>query len=124
MSAIFPTTRSSIPNLLPSAILEALPAAIYTTDAEGRLTYFNSTCVEFSGRVPKLGTDEWCVTWKLYSFDGSPLPHSECPMAVALKERRWCAASKRLPSGPTAAHLVRAFPHSALRHRRQPGRWY
>jgi two-component sensor histidine kinase len=35
-----------------------------------------------------LGSDEWCVTWKLYRPDGTLLPHGECPMAVALKEGR------------------------------------
>jgi PAS domain S-box-containing protein len=70
------------------ALLEAIPAAIYTTDAQGRITYFNQMAVELAGRVPKLGSDEWCVTWKLYRPDGTPLPHDECPMAVALKEGR------------------------------------
>ena len=70
------------------AILEALPAAIYTTDAEGRITSFNDEAVRFSGRVPQLGADSWCVTWKLYWPDGTPLPHDQCPMAVALREGR------------------------------------
>lgn len=70
------------------AVIDDLPAAVYTTDAEGRITLFNKACVEFSGRVPQLGTDIWCVTWKLYWPDGTPLPHDECPMAIALKERR------------------------------------
>ncbi len=69
-------------------MIDALPAAIYTTDAEGRLTHFNPAAVEFSGREPKLGTDHWCVSWKLYHADGRPMPHDECPMAVALKEGR------------------------------------
>src|SRR5260370_2249939 len=30
----------------------------------------------------------WCVTWKLYSPDGTPLAHEDCPMAIALKENR------------------------------------
>jgi hypothetical protein len=30
----------------------------------------------------------WCVSWKLYHPDGRPLPHDECPMAIALKEGR------------------------------------
>src|SRR5581483_9802918 len=62
--------------------------AIYTTDAEGRLTYFNPAAVEFSGRTPELGSDHWCVTWKLYHDDGTPMRHDECPMAIALKEGR------------------------------------
>lgn len=69
-------------------ILEDLPAAIYTTDADGRITYYNKACVELSGRTPTLGEDFWCVTWKLCTPDGAPLPHDECPMAIALKERR------------------------------------
>jgi PAS domain S-box-containing protein len=68
-------------------LLEALPAAIYTTDANGYITFFNQTCIAFAGRKPKIG-DMWCVTWKLYHPDGRPLPHEECPMAVALKENR------------------------------------
>src|SRR5690348_13721644 len=67
-------------------ILDALPAAIYMTDAQGRLTYFNQACIGFSGRTPALGTDHWCVTWKLYHPDGTPMPHDTCPMAIALKE--------------------------------------
>ena len=69
-------------------LLEAIPAAIYTTDAEGRITYFNQPAVDLAGRVPVLGSDEWCVTWKLYRPDGTPLAHDQCPMAIALKEGR------------------------------------
>lgn len=66
-------------------LIDALPAAVYTTDAEGRLTHFNQTCIELSGKIPKLGTDRWCVSWKLYYPDGRQMPHCECPMAIALK---------------------------------------
>jgi PAS domain S-box-containing protein len=69
-------------------LIAAVPAAIYTTDAEGKITYFNQGAVELTGRTPTIGSDEWCVTWKLYHPDGRPLPHNECPMAVALKEGR------------------------------------
>lgn len=68
-------------------LLEALPAAVYTTDAKGRITFFNKAAVEMAGRTPEVG-DEWCVTWKLYTTDGAYLPHDQCPMAVALKEDR------------------------------------
>jgi PAS domain S-box-containing protein len=66
-------------------ILEALPVAIYFTDAEGHLTYYNSAATKLSGHVPQLGVDQWCVTWKIFRADGTLLPHDECPMAVALK---------------------------------------
>jgi PAS domain-containing protein len=59
--------------------------AIYTTDPEGRLTYFNPAAIKLSSRTPELGTDKWCVTWKIFLPDGTLLPHDQCPMAVALK---------------------------------------
>src|SRR4051794_21105754 len=68
------------------AMLDALPVAAYTTDAEGRLTWFNKAAAKLSGREPELGTDKWCVTWRIYTSDGRPLPHDECPMAIALKK--------------------------------------
>ena len=71
---------------LPS--LHHLPAAIYMTNAEGRITYFNQACVDFSGRTPKVGRDSWCVSWKLFTEDGEYLPHDQCPMAVAIREKQ------------------------------------
>jgi len=70
------------------AILEALPNAIYTTDAAGRLTYFNEAAAELWGQRPTLGVSEWCGSWKLYWPDGSPMAHADCPMAIAIKEDR------------------------------------
>lgn len=70
------------------AALDQLPAAVYVTDAEGVITHFNKACIDLAGRTPQVGADRWCVTWKLYTEDGQALPHDECPMAVAIKEKR------------------------------------
>lgn len=69
-------------------ILDELPVPIYTTDAEGAVTYWNRACVEFAGREPQLGQDRWCVTWQLYTTTGEPLAHEDCPMAQTIRERR------------------------------------
>src|SRR5687768_969702 len=63
------------------AFLEALGVAVYTTDARGRITFFNGAAADFWGRRPELG-EEWCGTWRLYYTDGRPMAHAECPMAV------------------------------------------
>ena len=69
-------------------ILDALDMPTYLTDEDGNVTYWNRACVDFAGREPQLGSDRWCVTWKLYTTAGDLLPHDACPMAVAVKERR------------------------------------
>lgn len=69
-------------------VLDELPAAIYVTDTGGTITYFNKRCIELAGRTPEIGADKWCVTWKLYTPEGEPLRHDQCPMAVALRERK------------------------------------
>src|SRR5579884_2158815 len=66
-------------------MIDALPIAVYTTDAQGRLTYFNSAAVKLSGRIPEIGSDQWCVTWKIFKPDGTMVPHDQCPMALLLK---------------------------------------
>lgn len=69
-------------------LIDALPAAVYTTDAEGRITYYNDAAAELWGHRPPLGSSEWCGSWKLFTPDGTPLPHDQCPMALALMEDR------------------------------------
>ncbi|HEV8379961.1 MAG TPA: PAS domain S-box protein [Gemmatimonadales bacterium] len=92
-------------------MLDAVPAAVYTTDADGRLTYFNRAAVEFSGRVPEIGTDQWCVSWKLYYPDGTPMRHDECPMAVALKEGRPVRGTEAIAERPDGRRILfRPFP--------------
>ena len=69
-------------------VIRALPAAIYTTDAAGRITFYNEAAAELWGCRPELGKSEFCGSWKLYWPDGRPMPHGQCPMALALKEQR------------------------------------
>jgi PAS domain-containing protein len=78
---------ASAPREVMAEALDALPAAVYLTDAEGRVTHYNQACIGFAGRTPH-AEDRWCVTWKLFTLDGHFLPHDACPMAVAIKERR------------------------------------
>ncbi|TXR46623.1 PAS domain S-box protein [Phyllobacterium endophyticum] len=84
-------------------ILEALPAAVYTTDVHGKITYFNRAAVELAGREPVIGVDEWCVTFRLFTADGQPLPHDECPMAIALKENRPVRGVEAMAQRPDGA---------------------
>lgn len=67
--------------------LDALGVAVYTTDAEGRITFFNEAAAAFWGRRPELG-ELWCGSLRLYHTDGRAMAHGECPMAVALREDR------------------------------------
>jgi PAS domain S-box-containing protein len=85
-------------------LLEALPAAVYTTDATGRITFFNNSAVEMSGRTPQIG-DMWCVTWRLYNTDGTLLPHDQCPMAVALKENRPVRGAEAIAERPDGSRV-------------------
>jgi PAS domain S-box-containing protein len=86
-------------------LLEALPAAIFTTDAEGRITFYNRAAAALAGREPVLGVDNWCVTWKLYRPDGTPLPHDECPMAITLKEDRALSGVEAIAERPDGTRV-------------------
>ena len=87
-------------------VLDALPAPIYTTDADGWVTFFNHACIDFAGRTPALGEDRWCVTWKLYSEAGVPLAHEDCPMAVAIREKREIRGAVAVAERPDGTRVL------------------
>ena len=66
-------------------ILSAIPAAIYTTDAHGYLTYYNERAAELWGYRPEIGKQRWCGTFKIFLMDETPVPHDQCPMATAIR---------------------------------------
>jgi signal transduction histidine kinase len=68
-------------------LIQALPAAVYTTDAEGHVTFYNEAAVALWGRSPAVGEEQWCGSYRMYEPDGAPLPLDRCPMAVSLKQQ-------------------------------------
>ncbi|UVK41666.1 PAS domain S-box protein [Mesorhizobium sp. AR10] len=92
--------------------MQAIPVAVYTTDRQGRITFFNEAAADLWGHRPVIGEDQWCGSWKLRHLDGRAMAHDECPMAVALLEERdvrWGQAIAERPDGqliPFSAHPV------------------
>ncbi|MFE0759211.1 PAS domain S-box protein [Inquilinus sp. NPDC058860] len=110
-AAASPVTPLSLRSAVPveqgpaHELLEALPAAIYTTDAEGRITFYNEAAAELWGCRPELGKSEFCGSWKLYWPDGTPLPHDECPMALALKQGRAIRGMEAMAERPDGTRV-------------------
>jgi PAS domain S-box-containing protein len=69
-------------------LLGALPAAIYVTDASGRITYCNEAATNLWGASPKLGQDRWSDLARFYHLDGTPMALEDCPTAIALSQGR------------------------------------
>lgn len=69
-------------------LIQALPVAIYTCNAQGFISFFNKAAVSLWGRVPEPGIDLWCGSWKIFQADGTPVSLDACPMALTLKEGR------------------------------------
>jgi len=91
-------------------LLQALPVAVYTTDADGRITFYNEAAADLWGHHPELGSSQWCGSWRLYWPDGRPLPHDECPMALALKEGRQVRGLEAIAERPDGTR-VRFLPY-------------
>ena len=98
------TTATYAPVPSDQNLLNCLPLAIYTTDAQGRITFFNDAAANFAGRQPAIG-EMWCVTWRLFWPNGAPLPHDQCPMAIALRERRPVRGMEALAERPDGSRV-------------------
>lgn len=86
-------------------VLQALPEAIYLTDPNGLITFYNEAAASLWGVNPPLGQSEFCGSWKLYWPDGTPLPHHECPMALTLKERRPIRGMEAVAERPDGSRI-------------------
>jgi PAS domain S-box-containing protein len=89
--------------------LDALAVAVYTTDADGRITFFNEAAVAFWGRRPELG-ELWCGSWRLYWSDGRPMRHDECQLAVSLRENRTVRGDEAIAERPDGTRVY-FVPH-------------
>src|SRR3977135_2485222 len=98
-------------------LLKALPVALYTTDAEGRITFYNEAAAELWGRRPEIG-EEWCGSLRVFGPERRPMRHDECPMAVTLRENRAVRGGTAQAEQPDGSRVsFQAFP-SPLRDAR------
>jgi PAS domain S-box-containing protein len=99
-------------------LLDLVPAAAYTCDADGRITYFNHHAAALWGRTPRLNDsgDRFCGSHRLLNSAGEPVSHADCWMAKALREARDFAGREitvERPDGSRRHALVHAGPTRA-----------
>lgn len=95
-------------------VLAALPVAIYTTDGEGRITFYNEAAARLWGREPELFAERWCAAIRLYDLTGALITPAQSPVAAALKSGQVVQAEALLeqPDGTRAdisAHCTPLF---------------
>ncbi|MEP6637907.1 MAG: ATP-binding protein [Chloroflexota bacterium] len=90
--------------------LDALGVAVYTTDPDGRITFFNAAAAELWGRHPAMG-EAWCGSLRLLFADESPMRHDECPMAITVKEQRAIRGGQAIVVRPDGGYVsFMAYP--------------
>ncbi|MDB5701375.1 MAG: hypothetical protein JWL66_1574 [Sphingomonadales bacterium] len=66
-------------------LIEALPGAVYITDTDGRITFFNPAVAELWGRTPEVGlSDSARLSWP----DGTAIPTDANPMIRSVRDKR------------------------------------
>lgn len=86
--------------------LPQIRSGVFTTDAQGRLTYYNEAAADLWGYRPELGKARWCGSWRLYQSDGSPLSHDRCPMAAALQGGRTVQGTQAVLERPDGTRVA------------------
>lgn len=90
------------------AIIDLLPGAVYACEApSGLIVRYNRRAAELWGREPALGVDgeRFCGSFRIYRPDGTPLPHDQCPMAIALREGRAVQGEEIIVERPDGARF-------------------
>ena len=92
-------------------ILDELPTAVYATDAEGKMSYFNEAAAALWGCRPEIGSVKWSGAQKLFWPDGRELPLAESPMALAIREKRPIRGMEVVVERPDGKR-IRIVPHA------------
>ena len=89
-------------------LVETLPAAVYTTDAEGRIELYNDAAVRLWGRCPRAGEDKWCGSHRIFSAEGQPMSLEASPMARAVRHGEEIEKAELLIERPDGrrAHVI------------------
>ena len=69
-------------------ILELMPAAVYTCDEKGNVTFYNKQAARLWGRTPVLGDEDlkYSGAAKLLKPDGTSIAAADSPMAKAIRD--------------------------------------
>ncbi|CAO4194156.1 hypothetical protein [Methylorubrum extorquens] len=94
-------------------LLQKISAPLYTTDAEGWLTYYNDAAAELWGRHPALGEERWCGSWRIYDTDGRLLAREHWPLAVAFQQGSAVRGLQAVLEQPDGTR-VPVMPHPTL----------
>ncbi len=85
-----------------------MPTAVYSCDQEGRITFFNRRAAELWGREPKLNDrqERYCGSFRVLRSDGSEIPHSEGPMAIAVKTGQPARNEEAIIERPDGSRII------------------
>jgi PAS domain S-box-containing protein len=93
-------------------LVHALPAAVYTCDAEGRILLYNEAAAELWGRRPEMGKEQWCGSLHLYEPDGTPMSLEDCPMSAAIRFGETISGREIIIERPDGSRVsVMVYPH-------------
>ena len=85
-----------------------MPTAVYSCDDEGRITFFNRRAAEIWGREPKLNDsrEKYSGSFRLLGPDGSQIPHSQGPMAMAVKTGKPVRNEEAIIERPDGSRII------------------
>jgi two-component system cell cycle sensor histidine kinase/response regulator CckA len=102
-------------------LVELLPVAVYVCDKVGLILQYNQAAVALWGREPKIGEhdgERFCGSYKIYTPDGTRLPHEQCPMAETLRTREPIRNAEIIverPDGSRVTAIVNTAPIKNIR---------
>ncbi len=91
-------------------LVNVLPAAVYAIDASGSVVYYNEAAADIWGYRPELGKTKWCGSRRIFWPDGRELPHDQCLMAVAVRDRQVIRGVEAVVERPDGSR-VSLIPH-------------
>ncbi|WP_395741744.1 PAS domain S-box protein [Prosthecobacter sp.] len=91
-------------------LVHALPAAVYTCDAAGRITLFNAEAAKLWGREPD-DEDRWDASYRILDAEARPMKRSQLAIVEAVRSGEPVRGMERIVERPDGSRShVLCFP--------------
>jgi PAS domain S-box-containing protein len=87
-------------------LLQALPSAVYTFDANGYIQIYNEAAVALWGRRPTPGKERWNGAWKIFHPGGTIMQPEDYTMPVFVKDNQPSSDEEILIERPDGSRRI------------------
>lgn len=87
-----------------SQLFENIQTPVYTTDIEGKITFYNKAATDLWGQEPDVNSLRWCGCVSTHSIDGDLISPDQLPIAACTRQAKYISEQELIIERPDGSN--------------------